>query len=119
MLVSWSVRSVLHRHPPSDKRHRCNSRSIYHVKYKYFVIPKSITSIQIIIKIIENKKYRNTFYHLIHIYYKTMAKLRKTLIIRITEAQMRYILAATITENKTKSKIIREAIQKHLGNENR
>lgn len=48
-----------------------------------------------------------------------MAKLRKTLIIRISEAQMRYILAATITENKTKSKIIREAIQKHLGNENR
>ncbi|MFM1986879.1 MAG: hypothetical protein RIS18_1096 [Actinomycetota bacterium] len=48
-----------------------------------------------------------------------MAKLRKTLIIRISEAQMRYILAATITEKKTKSKIIREAIQKHLGNENR
>ena len=70
-------------------------------------------------RLLLNKKYRNTFSHLIHIYNKTMAKLRKTLIIRISEAQMRYILAATITEQKTKSKIIREAIQKHLGNENR
>jgi hypothetical protein len=46
-----------------------------------------------------------------------MAKLRKTLILRITEAQMKYILNATIKEQKSKSKIIREAIQKHIVNE--
>jgi hypothetical protein len=46
-----------------------------------------------------------------------MAKLRKTLILRITESQMKHILKATIKEQKSKSKIIREAIQKHFANE--
>jgi hypothetical protein len=46
-----------------------------------------------------------------------MAKLRKTVILRITESQMKYIIAATIKEEKSKSRIIREAIQKHIINE--
>lgn len=45
-----------------------------------------------------------------------MAKLRKTLTIRITESQFRYILEMTKRDEKSKSKIIREAIQKHLVN---
>jgi len=46
-----------------------------------------------------------------------MAKLRKTLILRITESQLKYIVAATIKEQKTKSRIIREAIEKQITHE--
>lgn len=56
------------------------------------------------------------FYHLPVFIIKEMAKLRKTLTIRITESQFRYILEMTKRDEKSKSKIIREAIQKHLVN---
>lgn len=46
-----------------------------------------------------------------------MAKLRKTIILRITESHLKYILAATIKEKKSKSRIIREAIEKQISNE--
>ena len=46
-----------------------------------------------------------------------MAKLRKTLILRISESQLKFILAATIKEQKSKSFIIREVIEKHIINE--
>ena len=46
-----------------------------------------------------------------------MAKLRKTLILRISESQLKFILAATIKEQKSKSCIIREVIEKHIINE--
>ena len=46
-----------------------------------------------------------------------MTKLRKTLILRISENQLKHILTATIKEQKTKSSIIREAVQKHIVNE--
>jgi predicted DNA-binding protein len=45
-----------------------------------------------------------------------MAKLKRTLILRITEDQFRYILNSSIKEEKSKSKIIREAIEKHRTN---
>lgn len=48
---------------------------------------------------------------------KRMAKLRKTLILRISESQLKFILAATIKSKKSKSRIIREAIEKHIVNE--
>lgn len=46
-----------------------------------------------------------------------MAKLRKTLILRISESHLKFILAATIKEQKSKSFIIREVIEKHIINE--
>jgi hypothetical protein len=46
-----------------------------------------------------------------------MAKFRKTLILRISENQLKHIINATKLEQKSKSSIIREAIQKHLVNE--
>jgi hypothetical protein len=46
-----------------------------------------------------------------------MAKLRKTIILRITESQLKHIVAATIKEKKSKSRIIREAIEKQISNE--
>lgn len=46
-----------------------------------------------------------------------MAKLRKTLILRISEKQLKYIINETIKEQKSKSFIIREAIEKHIVNE--
>jgi len=46
-----------------------------------------------------------------------MAKLRKTIILRITESQLKHIVAATIKEKKSKSGIIREAIEQQISNE--
>lgn len=46
-----------------------------------------------------------------------MAKLRRTIILRITESQLKQIIAATIKEKKSKSCIIREAIEKQITNE--
>ena len=46
-----------------------------------------------------------------------MTKLRKTLILRISENQLKHIITETILEQKSKSSVIREAIQKHLVNE--
>jgi len=46
-----------------------------------------------------------------------MSKLRKTLILRISENHLKHIINATILEQKSKSSVIREAIQKHLVNE--
>lgn len=46
-----------------------------------------------------------------------MAKLRKTIILRITESQLKQIVAATIKEKKSKSRIIRESIEKQFSNE--
>lgn len=46
-----------------------------------------------------------------------MGKLRKTVILRITESQLKYIVAATIKEKKSKSRIIREAIENQITNE--
>lgn len=48
-----------------------------------------------------------------------MSKLRKTLILRISESQLKCIIAATIKEQKSKSRIIREAIEKHVHDKNR
>ena len=46
-----------------------------------------------------------------------MAKFRKTLILRISENQLKHIIIETIKSQKTKSRIIREAIEKHIVNE--
>lgn len=46
-----------------------------------------------------------------------MEKYQKSIILRISETQLKYIIEATIKENKSKSKIIREAIEKHIINE--
>jgi predicted DNA-binding protein len=46
-----------------------------------------------------------------------MSKLCKTLILRISESHLKLILNASIKEQKSKSLVIREAIQKHIVNE--
>lgn len=46
-----------------------------------------------------------------------MAKLRKTLILRISEKHLKYIINETIKLQKSKSRIIREVIEKHIVNE--
>jgi hypothetical protein len=46
-----------------------------------------------------------------------MAKFRKTLILRISENQLKHIITETIKSQKSKSRIIREAIEKHIVNE--
>jgi predicted DNA-binding protein len=46
-----------------------------------------------------------------------MGKLRKTVILRISESHLKYIVAATIKEKKSKSRIIREAIENQISNE--
>ena len=43
-----------------------------------------------------------------------MAKLGKTLILRISEKQLKYIINETIKSQKSKSRIIREAIEKQI-----
>jgi len=71
---------------------------------------------------INNKKRKthykigNTFFDVAIFIFKRMAKLKRTLILRITEDQFRYILNSSIKEEKSKSKIIREAIEKHRKN---
>jgi len=52
-----------------------------------------------------------------YLFIKLMAKLRKTLILRISEKHLKYIINETINSQKTKSRIIREAIEKHIVNE--
>ncbi len=46
-----------------------------------------------------------------------MTKLCKTLILRINENHLKLILNASIKEQKSKSSIIREVIEKHIVNE--
>jgi hypothetical protein len=43
-----------------------------------------------------------------------MGKFRKIIILRITDQHLKHIIKATITEKKSRSKIIREAIEKHI-----
>jgi hypothetical protein len=50
---------------------------------------------------------------------KRMAKLRKTLILRISEKHLKYIINETIKEQKSKSRIIREVIEKHINEKSR
>lgn len=46
-----------------------------------------------------------------------MGKLRKTVILRISESHLKYIEAATLKQKKTKSRIIREAIENQINDE--